>query len=81
LELGIGSSSGKFKINDIQMIRFSSEKNFKKREPNFNLANENFRHENKKEEYLESDDKKELRIKNTRDMNRMLNYQKNKLKE
>lgn len=80
-ELGIGSNSGKFEINDNQMIRFSREKNIRRKDKNFNVANEAFKKENEENEHFESDKKIEIKINNTREMNKMLNLHKNKLKE
>lgn len=78
LELGIGSNSGKLEVNENLMIRFSSDRNFRTSDSNFKLDQQISQRENE-EEYFESEKKKELRIKNTREMNKMLNLKKNKL--
>jgi len=85
-ELGNASRSGNINLNDDKlMIRFSSEKNFRKQYSEFNhISQKNLDQKEEDDEFFKNvkfDENKDIKIKNTKEMNKLLNKQKNLIKE
>lgn len=85
-ELGNASSSGKIDLDDNKlMIRFSSDKNFRNKNSEFNdVVERKLVKKAEEDEYFKNvkfEKNREMKIKNTKEMNKILNRQKNLIKE